>query len=559
MAYKELKISHLKTLIVDRSDFSLTNIRSILHKISITDVKIEKKIDAAETLIKKSIEDHYLYDLIIVDYDISKFLTPKKVEKFLQIISPRSCLVLTSADHSKENIIRMLENEPDDILLKPYRIDILKNRLRNNARNVIVTGDLRKALEQRNSKEILEAIHEIERHNEYGISSTWLNKLKIKATYDDQLYEKTITAAEHFLSYSEAEWARNYLCRSLVKESFYDKAIQEAKIGRRKYPMSTNFCVVMGQAFLMKGDIKQAEIQFRKAAAINPDCIDASLGLVESIGQHDNVDKLVKRYEKLFNQVEGTIYDNVDYYIDYANALKELSDVSVIGEQMTHLMLADEILKKGKANFPNESIVDINIKLQEVARDIIECRTNNALNMLNDIVDSHQEDIISSVSTTANVAFMYDVLCEKDRLDKFLTELELSELQLFNGVSNATRIKQLTLQRYASRRKGTGLSGKDYAALKEEINNFLHQNDYDMAAVKLKELLDYGKYVPSLILFYLKLRVVGCIHKSFNRRSVAAYNDALNFARNNLRHERDLHQLDMIVKSYKSDRVKASA
>lgn len=559
MVYKELKISHLKTLIIDRSDFTLTNIRSILHKISITDVRIEKKLDTAITQIEKSIEDHNIYDLIIVDFDISKFVTYKRIESFLQNISPRSCLILTSSDHSKENIVKMLENEPDDILLKPYRIDTLKNRLRHNARNVIVTSDLRKALEQRDSKHILSAIHEIERHNEYGISTTWLNKLKIKASFEDKAYEKVINSAEHYLSYSESEWARNYLCRSLFHVKFYDKAIEQAKIGRRKYPMSTNFCVVMGQALLMKGAIKEAEKQFRKAIEINPDCIDATLGLVDTCSKHDDVETLVKRYENLVSQVEGTIYDSADYYVDYANALKETSDVSPVGEQLTQLMQAGEILKRGKGYYNDNENIDICIKLLDVAKDIIECRTNNAAQILNDLIEHSKDAVLSSVSTCINVAYMLDLMCEKESLEHFFTELDLSEIEIYPGdASNSQKVRRLVLQRYSVRRRNTGFNGKDYSTLKEDINTNIKNNDYDMAAVKLKDMLDYGKYLPNLILFYVKLRAISCINKQFNRRSIAAYNDSIHFAKNNLREKKDLQKLDVIIKNYKRDRMKTN-
>lgn len=543
------KISELKALIVDESDFAASNIKSAMFENGISDIQIAKKVERVTSLLKQNKKKN-LFDLIVLDFDIARYDSSKNVMDEIKSLNKTCCLIITSSNSSRENLIRILEIEPDDIILKPYKVNTLKKRIQTNARNLIMTSEIRQALDAQDNYLAIEKVSEVELRQDYSSHRKWLNKIKIKAMFENEMYDNVENATRSFLSVGESEWARSYLAKSLLKNNQYERALEESELALQKHPSSLNPYILMGESLSALHRHDEATTYFEKALKIKPDSVDAMKGLSESSASDKDYTKAIDNYSKLIDLVEGTIEDTPDLYVEVANLKKEQGESQV----STHLVHAINdgfsFLQRGKANFPDCELIAANHEIMKAAKLLENGRRENSVQLLNSCFIKYRNHILESPSTALNMIVMYDNLKENHMAKSIIDELERrEEKKNKRSTAKLSSVKELVSSRISAYNEKHSEIKQTTSSVVENAKKMLAERRFNEAYDYVSKVCIANKGIDHLLILNIKIANLVCKREGNTPDAVFKFKEAVSLAREQVYKDSTIQEINKLVKA----------
>lgn len=546
------KISELKALIVDESDFAASNIKSAMFENGISDIQIAKKVERITSLLKQN-KKKSLFDLIILDFDIARYDVSQNVLEEIKSLSKTCCLIITSSNPSRENLIRILEIEPDDIILKPYKVNTLKKRIQTNARNLVMTTEIRQALDAQDNYLAIEKVSEVERRQEYAGHRKWLNKIKIKAMFENKMYDNVENATRSFLSVGESEWARTYLAKSLLLSNQFERALEESTVALQKHPASLNSYILMGESLSSLSRHDEASTYFEKALKIKPDSIDAMKGLSESSAHDKNYKKAIDNYSKLIDLVEGTVEETPDLYVEVANLKKEQGEAEI----STHLIHAINdgfsFLQRGKESFPDCELIAANHEIMKAAKFLEHGKKEKSVQILNSCFIKYRNHILESPSTALNMIVMYDNLKEDHMATSIIEELERREdKKTKRHKARVNSVKQLVTNRISAYNDKASEIRQTTSSVVNNAKKMLGERRFKEAYEYVSKVCIANKGMDHLLILNIKIANLLCKREGNTSEAISCFKEAVRLAREQAFKDDTIQQINKLVRARES-------
>lgn len=410
-----LDISDLSILVVETNDTSLNTIRQLLSSIGMNRPDFARTIASA----RKKIKDNY--NIIICDYNIGVHAGGKDLlESVTNDNNHMSSFVLTIADHSREAVVSALESHPDDLLLKPYKMDDFKRRVRNVAIKHIQTHDLRKSLTSGDWESSLRMLNQF--IVDKRISAYWCLKRKLDLYIQRGMHRQVEDYASFILGNENIEWVRTALIESLYLQKKYNAAIFEAEIAIKKFPHSIKSHCLMGDCFFKLGDMITAHRFHSAAVSISTSSVSAQNKLVQSQVKLGFNVEAIAILSRVLRIAENTVHDQPEIYITLAN-LHQKSRKNGVPE-FNAIQDAVNIISKALAKFPNHDVVNMSAACYMAHSDFLSNNISGAKKRLAALEANYAEKLKLNPAAKLNLILTLFSIGEKDRSKRMMEEME---------------------------------------------------------------------------------------------------------------------------------------
>ncbi|EQM48587.1 response regulator [Vibrio parahaemolyticus VPCR-2010] len=497
----------LKVLILDSSEFTQAIIRKNCYTMGIHNVTLASSPDKAARIFKKQ-----KFNLVIIDFDSE--LKDNYVELFKHIreSNTKVCTVFISSNHTKRNIAEMIQIEAEDIILKPFTLKVLSQRIFANAQNIIMTSKLRKLISEGNHQEVLESIYELEKHFNTGQIRGWLYKVKIQAMLELKMYKNIESFCRFLLVNNEAEWIRTYLAESLMATRRYKEALQEVLICKRKHPSSIKATLLLGDIYDNLGNTDEAYKCYKEVTGCCPDYIKACLAISKIDAKKMKYEQAIDSYEKIISLLEKRLQSYPDIYVEMANLKRDYAESKIKVPMIDAIKESIKYLNRGYENFPESKVIHVNQALFKVIHLHEAGENQKALNLLNRTYVEHKEFIENNSDSMISIMFLYLGLCHKDMANNLVERMKMKM-----GVHETYSQIRKKLEEKNARR----VQLKNYVeSAQNEITELIANDKLYDALKKIDDLLEKKPKIQSLQNLAVKISYKMAKQYNFNNSSV---------------------------------------
>lgn len=497
----------LKVLILDSSEFTQAIIRKNCYTMGIHNVTLASSPDKAARIFKKQ-----KFNLVIIDFDSE--LKDNYVELFKHIreSNTKVCTVFISSNHTKRNIAEMIQIEAEDIILKPFTLKVLSQRIFANAQNIIMTLKLRKLISEGNHQEVLESIYELEKHFNTGQIRGWLYKVKIQAMLELKMYKNIESFCRFLLVNNEAEWIRTYLAESLISTRRYKEALQEVLICKRKHPSSIKATLLLGDIYDNLGNTDEAYKCYKEVTGCCPDYIKACLAISKIDAKEMKYEQAIDSYEKIISLLEKRLQSYPDIYVEMANLKRDYAESKIKVPMIDAIKESIKYLNRGYENFPESKVIHVNQALFKVIHLHEAGENQKALSLLNRTYVEHKEFIENNSDSMISIMFLYLGLCHKDMANNLVERMKMKM-----GVHETYSQIRKKLEEKNARR----LKLKNYVEnAQNEITELIANDKLYDALKKIDDLLEKKPKIQSLQNLAVKISYKMAKQYNFNNSSV---------------------------------------
>ncbi|MDO6706040.1 tetratricopeptide repeat-containing response regulator [Photobacterium sp. 1_MG-2023] len=438
-------LCHFSFLIIDDSHIAISLMRSMLTNAGVPNAKIQTTSDSLKAL--RMLRTN-TYDVVLCDYNMQHHIDGGLIFdeiKHNHLLPPSSVFICVTGDNSQQVVTHFLELEPDDYLIKPFRMNDFISRIEYVLARKIALNTLLTAVEEKRYETALDC------------GETLLSQYPKYKGYLSRIHGDCLLRLQ----------------RHQEAETFYKQAMQETQ---HIWPM-----VGFGNALQGSGKLKQAEEVFQEILARHPNHPKVRQCLANCLIRKEELPEALQQFLLLHkinpaNPIRELIIANLyaaqqqhekaaSCYFRYTEKVKDTSQYSLgIDVNMSvSMLLASIYLKAPKQQIKlvddaRTALIRLNQKTtkddKQLARHpsllvgmaILAClrgEIQNCYSIANQI-ESDQEDI-SDFYTALNLARMYGFCGMPDMYESAMVKarqicgeaqdegLMLSQTELLNG------------------------------------------------------------------------------------------------------------------------------
>lgn len=221
---ESLKLSDQKILIIDDQKPFQIMLKGLLSQLGARDVTAVASGEAG-------IASHsrHGYDILLVDYNLGLGKNGRQVLEEMRVrdlLRPDGLFFIITGESTRPMVLSAIELQPDDYLMKPFSIGVLRTRLRRSFQKRVALRRIYQTLYDKEYNECIKAcLQHIEDHGRYR-------------NYCRQLL------AELYLKKGQFEKAQNIIAELLEEQRFSWGVLALAKIYYAKgdYPQAIDLC-----------------------------------------------------------------------------------------------------------------------------------------------------------------------------------------------------------------------------------------------------------------------------------------------------------------------------
>ncbi len=462
-----LDVSDLRILVIETNNTSLNTSRQLLSSIGMNRPDYARTVVSAK---KKVMEG---YDLVICDYNIGVNAGGKELIEMLREENRHSTsFILMLSDHSRDAVVSALECHPDDLLLKPYKMDDFKRRVRNVAMKHLQTHEVRRLLDIDDWEPALRILNQY--IVEKRISSYWCLKRKLDLYDRKNMHRQLEDYASYILTNENIEWVRTALIDALFKQKKYNTAIIEAEKAIEKFPYSIKSHTLMGDCYFQLGEFQKAYKHHVNASSISSHSIETQKKLAKSqhkIGLNSESISILNRVVRI---AENTLHDKPDLYL----ALAGMHQVSgKHGVPMdSAIQDAVNVMNKAMQKFPDDKVVEMSAQCYQAHSFFINGMQSEAWYRMRKLEDEFHDVLMAHPESRLNMALTLCSIGDKEKAKKIIKEMEndqsINDIDMsdFIGADDILEIKD---------DKKNGLTTTDEVKIVKLINDL----KYDLKSV----------------------------------------------------------------------------
>lgn len=305
--------SKLQTLVVD-DNFQIRSIsKNMLEQINIRDI-----IQASDADIALAMMATAHFDLILCDYNLGRnkktgqqFFEEVKINK---ILSPQTIFVMITAESASDMVMSVVEFEPDDYLIRPFNLMVLKQRIAKLIQHKSVFAPIETAFQNQSYKHALVLCEQALKNHPKMVFDLIKIKGDILQKMRDfkqaqQLYEKVLTTRNDIV------WALLGLAKTHYLEGNYTtaKEILVNLVGNySKYAPAYDW---LAKVQLQQGDASAAQTTLKKVVNMSSHNICRQQAYAEAAYNNGDFHKAKKILLLAMELAKNSIHKDISMYI----------------------------------------------------------------------------------------------------------------------------------------------------------------------------------------------------------------------------------------------------
>lgn len=344
-------LKDIKVLVADDSPLVLSNIRLLLREMGFVSENIFTAKDS-KTLIKLLGEE--TIELIICDYNFGDDLNGKQIFEeieYLDLVPPWCTFIMLTGEKQMERVRSIVDLEPDEYIVKPYSVFLVKNRILRAFARKLVLRELYELDGSKDYDDIQRAFEFAEQtHPQY---SSFLKRLQGSTYIKNGFVEEAKTLYEQSLNEQLTMWAISGFVSACLILGDYDNAAKYIALwDRYKFNRSPVLHECMAKLCLLKGQKVNAlnEIKSAYDKAQNMDRLQNFARVCELNGQFDKAYELFSQYRMMAQRTyRDSLVNHVPVIRNALLSIQELNEQSLrnlrnIKQDMKRLEGHEEVL-----------------------------------------------------------------------------------------------------------------------------------------------------------------------------------------------------------------------
>lgn len=342
--------------------------------------------------------DIYSFDVIFAELELGDQHDARKLLENLRqakLIPATTAYVITSSEMAKDQVLSILECEPDSYLIIPFTLTTLKKRLdvicsRNDALRelfaLIDKNDRSRAIDY---CETYIAKNSAYRH--------WCEKILAELYVRQQLWDQAESLYLRVNDEQLSDWALIGLGKINLARQDYKDAARYLRLSVEKFPLAIAAYDQLAQAYLGIEEIDAAQETLQQAVSLCGISVPRQRSLLAVSWQNQDFETALVAARKTLKLAKNSVYEVADNGLNLARVLADYANVS--DEHKAH-QLTDEAFK-----VLEKVIKDFNCNQVELLSTLVESRLFCALNRYDEASRSlhHAERLYSRCAASVDV------------------------------------------------------------------------------------------------------------------------------------------------------------
>ncbi|WP_372771541.1 response regulator [Pseudoalteromonas sp.] len=276
--------------------------------------------DSGEAALNKI--DKNSVNIVFIDYNLGQGRNGKQFLeelKYLNKLSRHSISILVTGESTRSVVLSVLEIEPDDYLIKPFSIGMLKTRLNKLSAKKTLFFQADQAVED----------------GQLGLAADQYLKISKKSTRNAQFcfkracqvyfdlgeYQKAFDLLNSVLESARPTWALTYLAQACLYLTKYDQAIRicDELLGQNRFNIDALDIKALCLNQLNQG--KESLFLIEQSCNISPHSFARQRNFAQIAQANNDFDALVKAQNTLLSMSKGTAFAHIDYQLNYIRAM----------------------------------------------------------------------------------------------------------------------------------------------------------------------------------------------------------------------------------------------
>lgn len=305
------------------------------------------------------------FDVIFAEFDLGDNHDARKLLESLRhakLIDASSAFVITSSEMAKEQVLSILECEPDSYLIVPFTLATLKKRLdvicaRNTALgdllNLVVSGDYNNAIAYCESY--------IEKQGPYV---HWCEKILAELYVRQGALDQAETLYQRVNQKQLTDWALIGLGKITLSRRDYAQAKKHLCMSVEKFPLALAAYDQLAEAYLGLEDFDAAQRVLQQAVSLCGVSVPRQRSLFSVSWENQDFDTAILAARKTIKLAKNSLYDIADNGLNLARVLADYAAVSDAEKAQELIEEAHKVLEKVINDF-NCNQVELQSKLIE--------------------------------------------------------------------------------------------------------------------------------------------------------------------------------------------------
>ncbi|MEH6625134.1 MAG: response regulator [Motiliproteus sp.] len=342
-----IEYSKQRVLLIDSSGNMRSTIKSMLGSIGFDRVQ-------AMTTSKRALEmiAETDFDIILLGHNIhDRYSGLQLLEeaRFKGLIKPSCSWILMSSDSSQESILLAIEVQPDEVIIKPFSMEELRQRVDYLCRRSAALAPIEKAMERNAPNRAIKLCDSLLAKSDpyYDQAQMMKGRLLLEA----EQYDKAEPIFEHY--YWEGKDIRQgyFLAECRFQLGRQDEAQELLESLVRKHPLMIAAYDLLAKIHEAKGDLEQAQNFLKEGTSRSPLGIKRQLELGRIATHTKQLDVAEQAYRKSIHLGEKSFQAAPDPYLRLANIQRLQMGTALDRGKQDKLVEIDRLLAQAKRKF----------------------------------------------------------------------------------------------------------------------------------------------------------------------------------------------------------------
>ena len=351
--------SQKSVLLIDSSGNLRSTVKSMLQSMgfaSVTSLSISSRV--LEEVVEQD------YDIILLGHNVhDKYSGLQLLEeaRYKGLIKPTCSWVLMTSDASQQSVLFAIENQPDELLTKPFTLDTLSKRIQSLCKRRALFEPIERAIERKAINRAIRLCDSLLKPSDpsYPLAQT----IKGRLLLDQQRYEEAKQLFESLYWANEALYPGYLLADSLYHLGDFDGAQQLLQQLIAKHPLLIPAYDLLARVHEAGGDLEAAQKALQQGAGHSPLSIQRQLELGRLSMRNDQLEQAAKAYRRSIHLGDSSCLDSATPYFKLVNVQRLQMEQSQGHERQDHLNEIEQLLERAGQRFHRDPIVQVQSQL----------------------------------------------------------------------------------------------------------------------------------------------------------------------------------------------------
>lgn len=351
------QLSRFRCLVIERHQLYAHFIRRALYNLGINTVRIEASLSAALKALDRSQYDLIIADWELKDKDTGLSLIQSLPEKQRDMFS----IIYTCNDQSRSQLSAAMSEGPEELILHPISMNVLKNHIIRGCQNYLETLGIRRLLNERDMD--MAMVHCEDLMDRDDLVGYWASRKLTEIYRHFSNFKSVERISRAFLQKRNAEWVRIALINALHEQESHDEALIEAKEYVDSCVYSAQPHQLLGKSHYLLGEKDRALSAYEKARRLDPrdfNTLMSCASISMELGMHE---KSITIYKRALQVAASSKNETPELYIKLVNVIQKRGDDSPMlpfsSNIKSPLEDACDIIVQGARRFPQDPMIQI--------------------------------------------------------------------------------------------------------------------------------------------------------------------------------------------------------